>query len=128
VPASAATYNVAAESQDANSMLSFYKRLLALRRREPALRDGLYLPLNLEDPYVLSFLRKRPGNGDAVLVLLNMSAETRTVKFDLSAEGVKESSPKTLIAAPEIGPESTQLAHFTVPAFGVFIGAVHCDK
>jgi alpha-glucosidase len=128
VAPSASTYNVAAESQDPNSILSFYKRLLALRRSEPALREGLYLPLNQEDPYVLSFLRKKPGKGDAVLVVLNMSAEARTVKFDLSAEGVKESSAKPLIVASEIGPESTQLAHFTVPAFGVFIGSVHCDK
>src|SRR5882762_1756920 len=52
VPPSAASYNVAAESQDPNSILSFYKRLLALRRSEPTLRDGLYLPLNQEDPYV----------------------------------------------------------------------------
>ena len=125
VPPSAATYNVAAESQDPNSILSFYKRLLALRRSEPTLRDGLYLPLNQEDPYVLTFLRKKRGSSDAILVVLNMSAEAQTVKFDLSAEGVKESSAKPLIAAPEIGPESTQLAHFTVPAFGVFIGSVH---
>jgi len=123
-PPSAGTYNVAAESQDPNSVLSFYKRLLALRRSEPALRDGLYLPLNQEDPHVLAFLRKKPGSSDAILVVLNMSAEARTVKFDLSAEGVQESSAKALIAAPEIGPESTQLAHFTIPAFGVFIGSV----
>jgi alpha-glucosidase len=125
VPPSAAAYNVAAESQDPNSVLSFYKRLLALRRSEPSLRDGLYLPLNQEDPHVLAFLRKKPGGSEAVLVVLNMSAEAQTVKFDLSADRVKESSAKPLIAAPEIGPESTQLAHFTVPAFGVFIGSVH---
>ena len=125
VPPSAAAYNVAVESQDPGSILSFYKRVLALRRNEPTLRDGRYLPLNQEDPYVLSFLRKRPGSGDAILVVLNMSAEARTVKFDLAAQGVKESSAKPLIAAPEIGPESAQLPHFTVPAFGVFIGSVH---
>jgi hypothetical protein len=81
--------------------------------------------LNQQDPYVLAFLRKKLGSNDAILVVLNMSAEAKTVKFDLSADGVKESSAKPLIAAPEIGPESTQLAHFTVPAFGVFIGSVH---
>jgi alpha-glucosidase len=124
VPPSAAEYNVQAESQDPHSILSFYKRLLELRRSEPALRDGLYLPLNGEDPYVLAFLRKIPGKNDAILVVLNMSAESRTVKFDLSSEGVRESSAKPLLAAPEIGGESTLLAHFTIPAFGVFIGSV----
>jgi alpha-glucosidase len=125
VPPSAATYNVVAESQDLNSILSFYKRLLALRRNDPALRNGRYVPLNQEDTNVLSFLRKKAGSSDAILVVLNMSAEARTVKFDLAAHGVKQGSAKSLLAAPELGPDSTQLNHFTVPAFGVFIGSVH---
>ena len=124
VPPSAALYNVQAESQDPNSILSFYKRLLALRRSDPALRDGRYLPLNQEDTNVLSFLRKNPGSGEAILVVLNMSAEPRTLKFDLAARGVKDGSAKSLLAAPAMGPESTLLNHFTVPAFGVFIGSV----
>ena len=125
VPRSSAEYNVKAESHEPNSILSFYKRLLALRRSEPALRDGLYLPLNGEDPYVLAYLRKKPGSGDAILVVLNMSAESRAVKFDLAAEGIRESSASPRTAAPETGHESTLLAHFTIPAFGVFIGTVH---
>src|SRR5260370_15448194 len=91
LPPSAAAYNVAAESKDPNSVLSFYKRLLALRRSDPALRDGLYLPLNQEDPYVLAFLRKKPGNSEAILVVLNISADAKTVKFDLSTDGGSDS-------------------------------------
>jgi alpha-glucosidase len=98
--------------------------MIALRRSEPALRDGRYVPLDRENPFVLSFLRKKPGSNDAVLVVLNMSAESRTVKFDLAAEGVKESSARLLIAAPETGLEP-KLVHFTIPAFGVFVGSVH---
>ncbi len=124
VPPSASIYNVVAEAQNPKSILAFYKRLLALRRNEPALRDGRYLPLNQEDTNVLSFLRKEPGRGEAILVVLNMSAEPRTIKFDLSAHGVKGGSANPLLAAPEIGAESTQLNHFSVPAFGVFIGSV----
>jgi alpha-glucosidase len=125
VPASSAEYNVEAESKETGSILSFYKQLIALRRSNPALRNGRYLPLNREDLFVLSFLRKKPGSSDAILVVLNMSAEPRTVKFDLAAHGVKESSATPLIAAPEIGHEATVLTHFTIPAFGVFIGTVH---
>jgi len=54
-----------------------------------------------------------------------MSAESRTVRFDLAADGVKESSARPLIAVPEIGQAPTLLTHFTIPAFGVFIGSVH---
>jgi alpha-glucosidase len=124
VPSSSAQYNVESESKDPGSILSFYKRLIALRRSEPALREGSYLPLNREDPFVLSFLRKKPGSSDAILVVLNMSGQSRTVKFDLAADGVKESSAKALIAAPETGQDPT-LARFTIPAFGVFVGSVH---
>jgi alpha-glucosidase len=125
VPPSSAEYNVAAESKESGSILSFYKRLIALRRSDPALRNGRYLPLNREDPFVLAFLRKKPGNGGAILVVLNMSAESRTVRFDLAANGVKEGSVRPLIAAPEMGHEPTPLNHFTIPAFGVFIGSAH---
>jgi alpha-glucosidase len=125
VPPSAAEYNVSVESGEPGSILAFYKRLIALRRGEPALRDGSYVPLNEDDPNVLSFLRKNPGKGDSVLVVLNMSVEARTVRFALDAYGVQEKSAKPLISAPEIGKESTLLAHFTIPAFGVFIGSVH---
>jgi len=125
VPPSAAEYNVAVESKEPGSILGFYKRLIALRRSEPALRDGEYVSLNEDDPNVLSFLRKNPGKGDAVLVVLNMSGETRTVSFALEAFGVQEKSARTLISAPEIGRDSVELGHLTIPAFGVFIGAVH---
>jgi alpha-glucosidase len=125
VPPSAAEYNVNAESHDPNSILSFYKRVLALRRSEPALRNGSYVPLDRENPFVLSYLRKGSGKGDAILVVLNMSGESRTVRFDLAAQGIKENSAGPLIAAPEMGGESKSLTHFTIPAFGVFIGSVH---
>ena len=125
VPPSAAEYNVNAESHDPNSILSFYKRVLALRRSEPALRNGSYVPLDRENPFVLSYLRKGSGKGDAILVVLNMSGESRTVRFDLAAQGIKENSAGPLIAAPEMGGESRPLTQFTIPAFGVFIGSVH---
>jgi len=125
VPAISAEYNVKAESQDPGSILNFYKRLLALRRSEPALREGRYMALNQDDPFVLSYLRKSPGKRDAILVVLNMSGESRTLRFDLSAGGIKDSSATPLIAAPEMTHGPSQLAHFAIPAFGVFVGTVH---
>jgi alpha-glucosidase len=125
IPPSAAEYNVRVESRDPNSILSFYKRLLEMRQSEPALREGSYLPLDRDDPYVLAYLRKNPGKGDSVLVVLNMSAEPRAAKLDLAALGVMASSADTLISAPEIGQKSPLVSQFTIPAFGVFIGTVH---
>jgi len=124
IPPSAAEYNVRVESKDPNSIFSFYKSLLALRQSEPALRNGSYVSLDRDDPYVLSFLRKNPGSGDSVLVVLNMSAEQRTVKFDLASLGIKETSAKMLLASPEPDHPSMPLEHLAVAPFGVFIGSV----
>ncbi len=46
VPPSAATHNVETESKDPNSILEFYRHLLALRHQNRALLDGEYIPLN----------------------------------------------------------------------------------
>ena len=126
VPPSAAKVNVAAESKDPNSILNFYKRLIALRRNNPAFRDGSYISVNRDDPDVLSFLRKNPAAGDSVLVVLNMSASPHTLSFDLSSEGIKEKTVRLVLAAPELssaGPIS--LDSVTLPPFGVLLADVH---
>jgi alpha-glucosidase len=127
IPPSAAGYNVRVESKEPPSILSFYKGLLALRQSEPALQNmqyGSYVSLDRDDPYVLAYLRKPPGNGDSVLVVLNMSGEPRTMKFDLAALGIKASSAKALLAAPEPAQTSMPLAIFSIAPFGVFVGSV----
>ncbi|HVH72083.1 MAG TPA: alpha-glucosidase [Candidatus Dormibacteraeota bacterium] len=125
IPPSAREYNVSVESNDPHSILSFYRRLLALRQSEPALRDGSYVSLDRNDPYVLAYLRKNPGRGESVLVVLNMSEEERTVKLDFTTLGLKGDSAKPLLTAPETGPASAPLTHFKVAPFGVFVGSVH---
>jgi len=81
VPASYKTHNVASEQEDGNSVLSFYRQLLALRHKEPALLEGSYLALNENDPNVLTYVRKYKD--EAILVVLNMSATEQKVQFDL---------------------------------------------
>jgi len=127
IPPSAAQSNVSVESKDPHSIFSFYKRLLALRESEPALQDmryRSYASLDRDDPYVLVFLRKNPGSGEPVLVVLNMSAEERTVKLDLTPLGIKNGSAKSLLSSPEIGKDAVPLADLKIAPFGVFIGAV----
>ena len=125
IPPSAAQYNVSVESRDPQSILSFYKRLLAIRQSEPALREGSYVPLDRDNPHVLSYLRKNPSKGDAVLVVLNMSSEPRALKLDLAAPGFKATSANTLMASPEVGAAPILLTNFTIAPFGVFIGTIH---
>ncbi|MGC1684468.1 MAG: alpha-glucosidase, partial [Candidatus Acidiferrales bacterium] len=58
VPPSYTTHNVADEMKDRNSILNFYKALLALRHTNPALLEGTYTALNVDDPDIISYLRQ----------------------------------------------------------------------
>ncbi|HEY0100419.1 MAG TPA: alpha-amylase family glycosyl hydrolase [Pyrinomonadaceae bacterium] len=78
VPPSARTRNVVAQTADGSSLLNFYKQLIRLRRRSPALLDGDYRSIGA-DPHVYAYLRRAPGQ--TVLVALNMSADNRTFQL-----------------------------------------------
>ena len=105
VPASAKTHNVASEINEPNSLLSFYRQLLALRHKEPALLEGSLVVLNENDPNVLTYLRRYKD--EAILVVLNMSASEQKVRFDLSPLG---------FAAPRL---NILLANFHRPLAGM---------
>jgi alpha-glucosidase len=118
VPASYATHNVETESKDPNSVLNFYKRILALRHTNDELLEGAYVALNTDDPNVLSYLRSH--NGKAVLVTLNMSGTAQKAKFDLTEKGFSGATLKTLAASQA---EATG-NEVTLQPFGAFVGEV----
>ncbi len=97
VPTSASTHNVADEMKDPDSVLSFYRKLLALRHTEAALLDGDYVSLNEENPNVLTYVRRYKG--EAILVILNMSAAVQKVRFDLSPAGFVEPKMEVLLTS-----------------------------
>jgi alpha-glucosidase len=115
VPPSYKTHNVADESKDPNSVLSFYKKVLRLRHTNKALVDGQYVPLNENDQNVLSYLRSYQDQ--VVLVALNMSGAEQRVDFEMSRHGL--SKTKTLAAT---GKSTVKGDVVTLEPFGVFIG------
>ena len=64
--------NVEVERDDPDSMLSLHRRLLELRRREPALSVGSYAPAGTTD-HLLAY--RRESGGRSFLVVLNLSHE-----------------------------------------------------
>jgi alpha-glucosidase len=124
VPPSASQYNVESETRDPDSIFNFYKSLIALRRRLPALRDGSYVSLNRDDPNVLAYLRKSPEGSDSVLVMLNMSAQAQTVNFNLKGFGVSGSLLQVLAGAPSQATEHLGLEGVKLEPFGVVIAEV----
>ena len=119
VPPSYKTHNVAAESKDPNSVLEFYRKVLALRHTNPVLLEGTYSALKEDDPNVLSYLRTYKGK--SVLVALNMSGSAQKASFHLGEEGSSPSSLHPLVSTPGADANGPEV---TLPAFGVFIGEV----
>lgn len=121
VPASYQTHNVASEKADPNSVLNFYKNVLALRHTNAALLDGDYVAVNQNDPNVYSYLRRYKNH--AVLVVLNMSPNPQKVSFDLAVQGFGAKQAKTLLATTEAG--STQaMSGLMLAPYTVYIGEV----
>jgi len=119
VPPSYRTHNVETESQDPNSILSLYKKVLALRHTNDALLDGSYTALNENDSHVMSYLRSYKGK--AVMVALNMSATPQKPAFDLSKQGFGGVALKALVASPGASVHGNQV---TLEPFGLLIAEV----
>jgi alpha-glucosidase len=119
VPPSYKTHNVASELKDPDSVLQFYRHVLALRHENAALRDGQYVPLNESDQNVLSYLRRYKD--EAVLVALNMSGSEQKVSFDLTGQGFGSAKPGTLISTMSSRPQDVPLSQITLEPFGVYI-------
>ena len=74
-----ADQNIAAEREDAHSMLTLHRRLLQLRRSEEALMAGDYAPIPEYDDNILAYTRKVDGAG--FLVLLNFGQSQHVLKL-----------------------------------------------
>jgi alpha-glucosidase len=122
VPDSYKTHNVAGERKDPNSVLSFYKNVLALRHTNRALFEGEYVPLNETDANVLSYLRRYKDG--TVLVVLNMSGDPQKVSFDLSPQGFSSDKAKTLLTTLGEAPKNGSVKQLSLDPFGVYIAAV----
>jgi len=71
--------NVQEQEKDPASLLSFYRRLLRVRKTMPALVEGDYQPVHESVEEVLAFLRTTPDQ--KVLVLLNFSDKAQCMDF-----------------------------------------------
>ncbi|WP_300632031.1 alpha,alpha-phosphotrehalase [Pseudomonas sp.] len=69
IPANAAQINVERQLDDPDSVLHHYRALIALRRLEPLIQEGVYRQLLQDHPQVWAYLRE--GRGERLLVLNN---------------------------------------------------------
>ena len=122
IPVTYTTYNVADELKDPNSILNWYKGLLALRHQDKAMLDGEYIALNPDDPNVLSYLRR--SRDDAVLIVINMSAGPRNVSFDLSKQGFGSGAAKTLLTTQPSLKSTSSVKQLSLEPFAVYIAEI----
>jgi len=108
--------NVKDQHADPHSLLSFYKRLLHLRKNTPALIEGEYIPLHEKDSEVLAYLRKSAAQ--TVLVVLSFSQKREVLDFsELKAAGVH-----TLFSSAGRSKPEEDLGSLHMGAFEVYIG------
>jgi alpha-glucosidase len=116
-PNYAAGVNVAAQAADPGSLLSFYRRLLALRRATPALIGGDYHALHARSQAYLAFLRHDEGTGQTCLVVLNFSDAEQAVIFDLG-----DKQPQLLYSShPRDSEQAIALGWLTLAPFEILV-------
>lgn len=118
------TVNVETESADPDSLLNWYTHLIALRRSNPALRDGGMVMLDRDNPDVLSFVRTGPGESSSLLIAVNMSPQTRTVTVDPGSAGIRNPVVTTISASDPSLQSVTSLESVTLPPFASWIASL----
>jgi alpha-glucosidase len=84
--------NVELMKDDTQSLLVFYKQLIQLRQKEPALNVGNYKPMRSDDK-TICFIRQTEKR-DNFLMALNLSGERANLLLDKNLQGVIEISAK----------------------------------
>jgi alpha-glucosidase len=79
--------NAADQDKAPGSLLNFYRRVLRMRRQNPALVSGDYQPVDGEAEDVLAFVRTSADQ--RCLVVLNMTAQTAEIRLPLPVEDVR---------------------------------------
>ncbi len=81
IPENYKTINVEAEMADEDSILYFYRRLIALRKEEKAIAEGSIEFLPTEDPQLLAF--RRVLGEEEILCIHNFGGEEKALPWDL---------------------------------------------
>jgi len=111
--------NVESEAKDPGSMLNWYKKLIALRRSNPAIHEGDMQIIESGNPQILAWTRTAP-NGKVVVVACNFTAQPQTVSLQASG-----TTAKTLASSGEVEQKSTiNLNAIALPPYGSIVAEV----
>jgi oligo-1,6-glucosidase len=69
------TINAAAEKRDQDSVLAFYRKLIALRHENPVVAAGSWHLLDKDDRQVYAFTRELESTQERLLIIVNLSSD-----------------------------------------------------
>jgi alpha-glucosidase len=123
VAANYKTVNVQTELSDPNSLLNWHKKLIEMRRKRDAVRDGGMVMLDTANASVLSYVRTAPPGHHNIVVALNMTGQPQKISLDLKEAGISQTAIKTLMTDDSSlqGATSTSI---TLPPFASWVGEV----
>ncbi len=108
-----ARVNVAAQQDDPKSLLNWYRALIALRKREIALRVGSYQRLSPPKSQALCYLRET--SGECVFVALNFARSAQTIALP------DNGAWRVLLDSHHLEDKALEGSSLTLPRYGVVI-------
>ena len=115
--------NVAVESKDPDSMLNWYKHLIALRRDNPAIHSGSMSMLDSGNKQILAWKRTAP-NGDVVIVACSFSAAPQTVSLKGALGGTSSQGKTLAVNNGAEGNKSIDLNAIALAPYGSIVAEV----
>ncbi len=119
VPPTYTTVNVKAEQSEQDSLLTWYKALIQLKKTNSAFAQGGNVMLDTDNTKVLSWMRQTAG-APTVIVSVNFTADPQSVNLTVPGSG---SGVKTLLKTPG-AQDPASLNAIQLGPFGVYIGEV----
>ena len=123
VPPSYHATNVKTEEDNPNSLLNWHKQLIALRRTDPAFRNGKMIMIDVKNPSVLSFIREDSGH-PPILVSLNCTGQPQPLFIDPTYAKTLGKSVQTVLTSDPSLQNVTALSAITLPPYGSWIGRI----
>jgi alpha-glucosidase len=114
--------NVRNELTDSESLLNWHRKLIALRRGDPALRAGRLVMLDANNPHVLTYARVT-ADGSGMIIALNMSAQTQTVSLNTAGAGLAGNRWRTLLSSPVEIPTDAR-GRLTLPPYAAWLAGI----
>jgi alpha-glucosidase len=114
--------NVASERAAPDSLLNWYRRLIGLRRSNPALHSGRTVMLDRDDSNALSYARVAAGH--TVLVALNLSGQPARVTLATAAAGLKGRHCRTLLSNPARITAAPGASSVELPPYGAWVASL----